>query len=513
MTRIFVSHASADQKMVDMFVETVVQAGSGVLDQELFYSSRPDVGVPAGEDLNAYVRAWAHGADLVIAVITPAFVTSRYCVAELGAAWAASSGTLFPMLAPGITHKDLDGVLSGVMVRTLDERGALDQLHDRLVGFTERAVPAARWGRQRERWLEALPELAEEVGGPIGRGTDTPGRTAKGALDWGFLFDGFVDATLCLGDDRDAEADLDYHIAREWVIPTRYHYSTDIGAKRWLRLCENADYRLRENTVAYWLSEDGEAMAERIRDLISPERRVDFISLGPGDGEKDAALIVDWLNDGLDVVYYPCDVSLRLAAHAAHRVRRRTVMANPDSLHVKVVLADFWEIETMRRVFDYRPDTPNVIALMGTLGNLSNDRQLLANLRGCMGDKDLLLLEVRVQSESDSEERMFKSDENSLKHDFGPLEHYFGLRFEGDLIETRKRTGISRIDETAETLVVTYTGPAPEGKSWPEEGVRLQYMHAYNARLFRSEVKKIGFDLVHEFESPKGFLECLLRRR
>ncbi len=69
----------------------------------------------------------------------------------------------------------------------------------------------------------------------------------------------------------------------------------------------------------------------------------------------------------------------------------------------------------MRKVFQDR-DAPNVIALLGTLGNLDRELAFLRSLRQAMTSRDVVLLEVRLAS--DAEELTTTS---SLEHDFGPL--------------------------------------------------------------------------------------------
>lgn len=162
MSGVFISHASADAKLVDEFVDSILRLGCDLGPSELFYSSGADTGVPSGEDLLAHVRTRAGEANLVVAVITPTYQTRPVCVAELGAAWA-KAGSLFPLLVPGMPRGDLEGVLSGMLVRYLDDEAALDELHDRILDGKNRQVSARTWGKYKAKWLASVNRLAKGV--------------------------------------------------------------------------------------------------------------------------------------------------------------------------------------------------------------------------------------------------------------------------------------------------------------------------------------------------------------
>jgi hypothetical protein len=166
MTGVFISHAAADKGLIDEFVETILVGGCHLREgTDIFYSSADDSGVPDGTDLMHYVREQAEHAGLVIAIITPTYQTRPVCIAELGAAWART-GALFPVLAPGMDRDSLEGVLTGMTVRYVDDGGALDRLHQRVTEVTGRAVPVGTWNKYRAKWLAVVHSLAEELETP-----------------------------------------------------------------------------------------------------------------------------------------------------------------------------------------------------------------------------------------------------------------------------------------------------------------------------------------------------------
>jgi TIR domain len=159
---VFVSHASHDKPLVDPFVDDVIRLGCEVPRQNLFYSSGEDTGVPSGEDLNSYVRKEVAEASIVVAIISPAFQSRPFCIAELGAAWSRTEN-LFPIAVPEMRRTDLEGVLSGMLVNHLDDSAALDELHARITAALGHTPDVRTWGRFKEKWLANVHSYAAQV--------------------------------------------------------------------------------------------------------------------------------------------------------------------------------------------------------------------------------------------------------------------------------------------------------------------------------------------------------------
>lgn len=159
MSGIFISHAFADKKYVDEFVEKVVKLGCEVPTRDIFYSSGDDTGIPSGYDLNHFVREQVKDAELVIALITPTYQTRPICIAELGASWSRVDN-LFPILAPGMERAALEGVLTTVLIKYADDASALNELKDRIeaIGYKSRNTT---WGAQSRRWIASASRLAK----------------------------------------------------------------------------------------------------------------------------------------------------------------------------------------------------------------------------------------------------------------------------------------------------------------------------------------------------------------
>jgi hypothetical protein len=475
--------------------------------ESIFYSSGADTGVPAGSDLNAYVRNKVSDVGLVVALITPTFLGRPYCLAELGAAWSRVDN-LFPLTVPGMTPKDMEGVLAGMIVRSVDNESTLDELHDRVCEVAGSTTNAATWSSYKSKWLQSAtgllsaPEIQAKPLAPVAA-------PMNGTKRWGQLFDSFVDAALYTDDDSVGREEILKAADHYTLVPNRYLYSSDSGADNWIRLCGDPTYRHHRESVDFWASAAGRAMAGLIHQELGTSD-FDYVSLGAGDGQKDASLVNYWLGSGSDIFYYPYDISLPLVSRAIRTVRKKAGRKAKKHLHIKAVLADFNHLATISEVFKHR-DTPNAVALLGnSLGNLEHDLQFLGDLLQEMSRKDLLILEVRLQSEDGKLPEL--ETNQTLRFDFGPLEHYLGLTFDVDRMTFRHEKHVSSIPNTNTTIVGCADTVEVNGTKVDE--VKLIYIHEYTRKDFLRTVEEIGFEIVNTRPEEEGerFLVCVVRK-
>lgn len=167
MPKVFISHAAADKPLVDA-VHAMVQGAIGLQPgKELFYSSGAGTGVLAGKNFVQYIRDEMDGWTFVVAVITPSFVQSAFCLAELGAIWmAADAKSFFPICVPSVDRGDLSATLTGIHVERLDERPALAQLLQRVSEHFGRDYNAAAGDAHITAFQAQLPALLKKLATP-----------------------------------------------------------------------------------------------------------------------------------------------------------------------------------------------------------------------------------------------------------------------------------------------------------------------------------------------------------
>jgi len=154
-SKVFISHASSDRKAVDVLIDLVGGIGSGAVD--VFCTSSPGFDVPAGTGFFQYIQELLQRSALIIHFITPAFLRSDFCMLELGAAWA--QGKSFPMLAPPLTIKDLQGSpLASLQLATVTSGDGLDKLRDHMGDLLGIPGRTAGWADRRDRTIRYLKE-------------------------------------------------------------------------------------------------------------------------------------------------------------------------------------------------------------------------------------------------------------------------------------------------------------------------------------------------------------------
>jgi hypothetical protein len=142
MPVVFLSHAASDKALVDD-VKNMIQTSVGIAPGEIFYSSGKGTGIPSGANFVDYIKEKMRAATFVVAVITPAYRESEFCLAELGAVWLAADKSFFPLCVPSIDRSALRATLTGIQVERIDDSSALSAMLQRLCAHFDREHNAA----------------------------------------------------------------------------------------------------------------------------------------------------------------------------------------------------------------------------------------------------------------------------------------------------------------------------------------------------------------------------------
>jgi len=149
--KLFLSHAYADKAYATKFMDTILIQGSRLPSERILMTSLRETGIPTGKNLFEVLRHTAADSPLVVALISPTYLTRPTCLAELGAAWVKEA--LFPIMIGGITRKDLDGVLQGIIIENFNDEDTLDELHGTINREFGIDTPPLTWSRKKKEWL------------------------------------------------------------------------------------------------------------------------------------------------------------------------------------------------------------------------------------------------------------------------------------------------------------------------------------------------------------------------
>ena len=161
-TKLFISHAASDQSLVNIFAD-LVESGIGVSPFDIFCSSRKGQGVPPGDGFMPSIGAHLDEATCVIALITPNFYGSGFCMCELGVVWIQAK-SFIPILVPPLEVGDLKAVLAGLQVLKIGDKADLDELRDEIVKrISIPMLPTPRWNERRDAFLKSLPNVLKQL--------------------------------------------------------------------------------------------------------------------------------------------------------------------------------------------------------------------------------------------------------------------------------------------------------------------------------------------------------------
>lgn len=156
MPKIFVSHASADKPLVDELFD-LLQTGCDLRLENLLCSSVEGAGVSTGDEFITWINTNLCSADLIILLLTPNYYASKFCLAEMGAAWALQKD-VFPLVLPTLA-RDPGVLFLGRQAAHLDSPG-LDDLRDRVSKYHSNAAErTARWSIKKKRFLEKVDDI------------------------------------------------------------------------------------------------------------------------------------------------------------------------------------------------------------------------------------------------------------------------------------------------------------------------------------------------------------------
>lgn len=164
--KIFLSHAAKDKVLADYLVD-LLQTGTNISHDDIFCSSLEGLGIPPGKDFIEWIKSELQQPDVVIALLTPNYLDSHFCLCELGATWAMSHNML-PLLVPPLNYNDIDGVISVTQVSKIDNDDDMNEFASHLKEYLgDSKINIARWGLKKKKFLKGLKKVLSEIEAPV----------------------------------------------------------------------------------------------------------------------------------------------------------------------------------------------------------------------------------------------------------------------------------------------------------------------------------------------------------
>jgi len=343
-------------------------------------------------------------------------------------------------------------------------------------------------------WLDSSRFLASE--------------RSRGVLRRGEVFEEVVDGTFYLQKHRPlpSKTEIKQFLTKRTTMPQRLLYLTEEGQETYLKLCEDPKYGYYHETLNY-IVEQHVSLVECMLDHCK-STEVDFISLGPGNGLKDATLLQELLRRAKSpryTYYYPYDVSGGLLLESM-----RTILAGDlplEKLRVKAIEADIASLAEFKRVFDFREE-PNVYSLLGGLDNMGNEATLLGLFHQIMNPDDCLLIEVRKKTAGGGPQALGTIALNR-RLDLAPL-HYIGVPVDAKTVSYDEVASTSSIHNTR-TIAATVPNLRLNGRAY--ENLSLFSVHYYEDSEMKKKLKEIGFRILLSDDNQPHSLFYLVAKK
>ncbi|HSV67546.1 MAG TPA: L-histidine N(alpha)-methyltransferase [Mycobacteriales bacterium] len=168
-----------------------------------------------------------------------------------------------------------------------------------------------------------------------------------------------------------------------------------------------------------------------------------YVSLGPGDGQKDAVVLQDLRRDNAQLCYVPVDTSTEMLRLAVRDLIRQLTLSRKRILSLSLDFSVRENLAELRRLLTGMfGDTPVLFSLLGnTMANVDDDTELLGMLATeLLRPRDRFLLEVATTSSLDNDVADAAATEYERSRSFGEfvtsaVRRYTDLHVDMDSVE------------------------------------------------------------------------------
>lgn len=185
MAKIFISHSSLDKDIVDLFKNIILNAGLGILDKDIAYTSAPETGVPTGGNIPRYIKENIADSDFVFFMISDNYRKSEICLNEMGTAWALDKNVK-PLLLHNVSFKSVGWLYGMNLCAKINDAERLDELRDEFLDKYDFCPKTVAWNRCRNQFLDSINDN--------GVNTEDHDVATKGFLEYNIEFNNYKDA-------------------------------------------------------------------------------------------------------------------------------------------------------------------------------------------------------------------------------------------------------------------------------------------------------------------------------
>lgn len=156
--KIFVSHASKDKVITELFQDLILHGGLSVPITEIFNSTTNGTKIESGDDWREAIKENLNSAMIIFLIITPNYKESEVCLNEMGAAWM-SEAKVIPLIVPPINYKTVGVLQEPKQIEKLLSDQSLDVIRDLVQTKLEidpNLIKSARWTTKKKEFIDKV---------------------------------------------------------------------------------------------------------------------------------------------------------------------------------------------------------------------------------------------------------------------------------------------------------------------------------------------------------------------
>ena len=157
---IFISHASADGKIIREFIDNILISGLGLVDENIICTSFSWTTVKPGSSIPDYIKDNIAKASVVLSMVSKAYKRSEVCQNEVGAAWALNNEPISVVL-PDSDYKEIGWLFNLEKAIKIDDQDSLNLLQETLcnrLGLTLKS--SLHWSPYVKKFLNSIKNVS-----------------------------------------------------------------------------------------------------------------------------------------------------------------------------------------------------------------------------------------------------------------------------------------------------------------------------------------------------------------
>lgn len=155
--KIFISHSSEDEVIINAFVEKILRLGCGFKRTDIFCTLDHTV-IRTGDDFRNEIIKNMKDCDYILCMISDNYRKSEVCQNEMGAAWAMEGKRILPFKFPNVKFTEI-GFLNVVkQAADITDKSKLDELYEELCKSYNVQPDWKNYNNQKEEFVKLVNE-------------------------------------------------------------------------------------------------------------------------------------------------------------------------------------------------------------------------------------------------------------------------------------------------------------------------------------------------------------------